>query len=53
MGLRTATSLARLYQSQGRSERALGILQPFHDWFSEGFATRDLQEARRVLEKLH
>src|SRR5262249_32536984 len=40
--LRTSTSLARLWQSQGRRKEALGLLKPVYDWFTEGFDTKDL-----------
>jgi len=48
--LRVALSLARL--SGGRSADAMGILQPVYDRFTEGFATSDLREAKKLLEKL-
>jgi class 3 adenylate cyclase/tetratricopeptide (TPR) repeat protein len=50
--LRAATSLARLWQRQGRSDEARRTLAPIHDWFREGLDTRDLQEARRLLAEL-
>jgi len=50
--LRTATSLARLWQSQGKRQKAYGLLAPVYDWFTEGFDTRDLQEAKSLLAEL-
>ncbi len=47
--LRAAMSLVRLMQSQGRSEEAHQKLSSVYDWFSEGFETPDLQEARALL----
>ena len=50
--LRAATSLARLWQSQGRRSEAHDRLAPIYSWFTEGFDTPDLREARAMLEKL-
>ena len=50
--LRTSTSLARLWQSQGKHKEALGLLKPVYDWFTEGFDTKDLKEAKALLEEL-
>ena len=50
--LRAATSLARLWQQQGREEEARGLLAPVYDWFTEGFDTRDLKDAKALLEEL-
>jgi predicted ATPase len=50
--LRVALSLARLLRGQGRSADAVGILQPVYDRFTEGFATADLQTAKRLLLQL-
>jgi predicted ATPase len=50
--LRSATSLARLYQQQGRKQEARGLLAPVYDWFTEGFDTRNLKEAKTLLEEL-
>jgi predicted ATPase len=47
--LRAANNLARLWQQQGKTEEARQLLQPIYDWFSEGFDTPDLQEARALL----
>jgi len=50
--LRTATSLARLWQSQGKEKEARDLLKPVYDWFTEGFDTKDLKEAKALLEVL-
>jgi class 3 adenylate cyclase len=50
--LRAAMSLARLWQRQGRRAAAHELLAPVYGWFTEGFDTADLQEARGLLEVL-
>ncbi len=50
--LRAATSLGRLWRGQDRRTEALDLLAPVYDWFTEGFGTVDLQEARAVLAEL-
>ncbi len=50
--LRAAMSLARLWQQQGKTTAAHQLLAPTYDWFTEGFDTADLQEARVLLEEL-
>jgi hypothetical protein len=45
-------SLARLRQQQGKKQRARKILAEIYGWFTEGFDTKDLQEAKALLEKL-
>jgi predicted ATPase len=50
--LRTATSLARLWQQQGKRQEAHDLLAPVYGWFTEGFDTADLQEAKALLEAL-
>ena len=50
--LRAATSLARLWQSQGRRQEALGVLAPVFDWFTEGFDIPDLKEAKSLLDNM-
>jgi hypothetical protein len=50
--LRTSTSLARLWQSQGKRKDAYDLLAPVYNWFSEGFDTKDLQEAKSLLAEL-
>jgi predicted ATPase len=50
--LRAATSLARLWRDQGRRAEAHDLLAPIHDWFTEGFDTPDLQDAKALLDEL-
>jgi len=50
--LRAATSLSRLWQQQGKRDEARGLLASVYGWFTEGFDTADLQEARTLLEEL-
>jgi predicted ATPase len=50
--LRAAVSLARLWRDQGRRDDARNLLAPVYDWFTEGFATPDLQAARKLLDTL-
>ena len=50
--LRAATSLARLWQSHGKRQEAYELLAPLYNWFTEGFDTADLQEARALLNEL-
>jgi class 3 adenylate cyclase/predicted ATPase len=50
--LRAAMSLARLWQRQGKTTAAHQLLAPIYGWFTEGFDTVDLQEARALLEEL-
>jgi hypothetical protein len=50
--LRTATSLARLWRDQGKVQQARELLAPVYGWFTEGFDTRDLKEAKALLEGL-
>ena len=45
-------SLARLWRSQGKRDEARELLAPIYGWFTEGFDTRDLKEARALLEEL-
>ena len=49
--LRAATSLARLWQQQGKCAAASALLAPIYGWFTEGFDTADLQEAKALLEE--
>jgi predicted ATPase len=44
--LRAASSLARLWRDQGKREEARELLAPVYGWFTEGFDTRDLKEAK-------
>jgi predicted ATPase len=50
--LRAAMSLSRLWQQQGKRAAAQALLAPIYGWFTEGFDTADLQEARTLLEAL-
>jgi len=50
--LRTAMSLARLWQRQGQRAAARQLLAEVYGWFTEGFDTADLQEAKALLEAL-
>jgi predicted ATPase len=50
--LRAATSLARLWRDQGKHAEAGDLVAPVYGWFSEGFDTRDLNEARALLSEL-
>ena len=50
--LRAATRLARLWQSQGKTNEARDLLAPVYGWFTEGFDTADLKEAKALLDKL-
>ncbi len=50
--LRAATSLARLWRDQGKRREAHNLLAPVYDWFTEGFDTPDLKEAKAVLDEL-
>jgi predicted ATPase len=50
--LRAATSLARLWRDQGKRAEARDLLAPVYAWFTEGFDTRDLVEAKALLAEL-
>jgi predicted ATPase len=50
--LRAAMSLARLWRSQDKMQQARELLAPVYGWFTEGFDTRDLKEAKALLEEL-
>jgi hypothetical protein len=50
--LRAATSLARLWRDQGKRNAARDLLAPVYGWFTEGFDTRDLKDAKGFLEEL-
>jgi predicted ATPase len=50
--LRAAVSLSRLWQRQGKRGAARQLLAPIYSWFTEGFDTPDLQEAKALLEQL-
>ena len=50
--LRAAMSLARLWRYQGKVQQARELLAPVYAWFTEGFDTRDLKEAKALLDEL-
>nr|AFK79253.1 adenylate cyclase [uncultured bacterium F41-01] len=50
--LRATTSLARLWQQQGKKAEAGQMLAEIYHWFTEGFDTKDLQDAKALLEQL-
>ena len=50
--LRAATSLARLWQQQGKKAEARELLAPIYAWFTEGFDTQDLKDAKALLDEL-
>ena len=50
--LRAAMSLARLWRDQGKLQQARELLAPVYGWFTEGFDTRDLKEAKALLDEL-
>jgi class 3 adenylate cyclase/predicted ATPase len=51
--LRASTSLARLWQSQGKKAEAHKLVADVYNWFTEGFDTKDLQEAKALIEELN
>jgi predicted ATPase len=50
--LRAATSLARLWRDQGKRAQARDLLTPIYGWFTEGFDTADLKDAKALLDEL-
>ncbi len=50
--LRAAMSLARLWRDQGKRDEARELLAPVYGWFTEGFDTLDLKEAKALLQEL-
>ena len=50
--LRAAMSMARLWRDQGKPQQAHELLAPVYGWFTEGFDTLDLKEAKALLEAL-
>jgi predicted ATPase len=50
--LRAAMSMARLWRDQGKREEAREVLAPVYGWFTEGFDTLDLKEAKALLDEL-
>jgi len=51
--LRASMSMARLWRDQGKRDEARDLLVPVYDWFTEGFGTLDLKEAKALLDELH
>jgi predicted ATPase len=51
--LRAAMSMARLWRDQGKPQQARKLLAPVYGWFTEGFDTLDLKEAKALLGQLH
>jgi predicted ATPase len=52
MSALSSSSLAFLWRDQGKPQHAGELLAPVYDWFTEGFDTRDLKEAKAQLEEL-
>ncbi|MGA8697301.1 MAG: hypothetical protein WB689_26385 [Xanthobacteraceae bacterium] len=50
--LRAAMSMAQLLRDQGKPQQARELLAPVYGWFTEGFDTRDLKEAKALLEEM-
>ena len=50
--LRAAVSMARLWRDQGKVQQARELLAPVYGWFTEGFDTLDLKEAKALLDEL-
>jgi predicted ATPase len=50
--LRAAMSMARLWRDQGKRQEARDLLAPVYGWFTEGFGTRDLKQAKALLNEL-
>jgi predicted ATPase len=51
--LRATVNLARLWRDQGKPQQACELLAPVYGWFTEGFDTLDLKEAKALLDELH
>jgi predicted ATPase len=51
--LRAAASMAQLWRDQGHRDRARDLLAPVYGWFTEGFDTLDLKDAKALLHDLH
>jgi predicted ATPase len=51
--LRGAMSMARLWREQGKRQQARNLLAPVYGWFTEGFETLDLKDAKTLLDELH
>ena len=52
LDLRASTSLARLWADRGDQQKAYDLLAPIFAWFTEGFSTRDLIDAKELLDQL-
>lgn len=52
LGLRAGMSLNRLWQKQGKKKKARHMLEEIYGWFTEGLGTKDLQEAKALLDEL-
>jgi predicted ATPase len=50
--LRASTSISRLWRDQGKVQQARELLAPIYGWFTEGFDTRELKDAKALLEEL-
>jgi predicted ATPase len=50
--LRAAMSMARLWRDQGKRQEARNLLAPIYGWFTEGFDTLDLKQAKALLDEL-
>jgi predicted ATPase len=50
--LRAAMSMARLWRDQGKRDEARNLLAPIYGWFTEGFDTLDLKQAKTLLDEL-
>ena len=50
--LRAAMSMARLWRDQGKPQQARELLAPVYGWFTEGFDTLDLKQAKALLDEL-
>jgi predicted ATPase len=50
--LRAAMSMARLWRDQGKRDEARDLLAPVYGWFTEGFGTLDLKEAKNLIDEL-
>jgi predicted ATPase len=51
--IRAATSLARLWRDQGKRKEARNLLAPIYNWFTEGFDTPVLKDAKELLDELN
>jgi predicted ATPase len=50
--MRAATKIAHLWQRQGKTDQARELLAPIYAWFTQGFDTQDLKDAKALLEEL-